>query len=131
MKKTLITKFLCQLKNLSSAKHLFFNVNYNKTNEFLASFLTKQGFFRGFFIVNNEKVKICIILKYIENERCSVSFLKKSDILLKKSQFQKHKRLKMYCNGLGLVLLHSIRGFILSENAFWLKLGGKKLMQLV
>lgn len=133
MKKNSIRNFLCRLKNLTLKKHFFLKVEYNKINRFLASTLTKEGFFRGFFLVEEEKsdeVKIYIILKYDEMEKASFRLVKNKNILLDKAQFTNHKKLVKYCNGLGLSLVYSIKGFISNEVAFWLKLGGKSVIEM-
>jgi ribosomal protein S8 len=133
MKKNSIRNFLSQLRNLSLRKHFFLKVDYNKINCFLASFLTKEGFLRGFFLVNSknkEKSKIYIILKYNEKEKSCFNVIKKKNILSNKFQFVSRKNLTKYCNGLGLILVYSITGFISNEIAFWLKLGGKKILEI-
>jgi ribosomal protein S8 len=133
MKKSSIRNFLCELKNLIQKKHFFLEVDYNKVNKFLALFLTKEGFFRGFFLrnqKNSKKVKIFIILKYDEREKSCFSFINNKNVLLNKIQFNKQKDLIKHCNGLSLVLVYTIRGFISNEVAFWLKLGGKKIIDI-
>lgn len=131
MKKNSIRNFLCKVHVLVSKKHFFFKVDLNKINKFLAEFLTKEGYLRGFFIKTEEnRHKIYIILKYNEKDQSSVRFIKRKNMLLNNSQFMKQKKLLKYCNGLGLVLVYSIKGFITNELAFWLKLGGKKIIEL-
>lgn len=132
MKKNSIRNFLSRLKILASNKSLFLKLDYNKINKFLAEFLTKEGYLRGFFLVDKKKdiSKMYVILKYNEKDQPSICFIEKKNVLSNKSQFIKQKKLRKYCNGLGLTLIYSINGFITSELAFWLKLGGKKIFEL-
>lgn len=133
MNKNSVKNFLCQLKTQSLRKHFLFEVNYTKMNQFLASFLAKEGFFRGFFLKkkNNKKTKIIIILKYSELSKTFFVFNKSKSLIVDKSQFEKQKKLTKCCNGLGIILIYTIKGFVSNETAFWLRLGGKKIIEII
>ncbi len=134
MNKNVIRSFLCELKNQSFKKHFFFKINYNKINSFVVSFLTKEGYLRGFFFINEEKKKkikkMCVLLKYNEIDKPSFIFIKNKNVLMNRLQFKKQKDLRKFCNGLGLALVYSIKRFISNERAFWLKIGGKNIVEI-
>ena len=132
MKKESVRNFLSKLKTVVSKKRFFFKVDLNNINKFLVNFLSKEGFLRGFFLFQTGKgKKIYVILKFNDKEKFSISLIKRKNILSNRSQFDKQKNLLTFCNGFGLVLIYSIKGFIKNELAFWLKLGGKKIFEMV
>ena len=132
MKKNSIRNFLAKLKTIGLKKRFFCEIELNNVNKFLVHFLTKEGFLRGFFFFQNEKKKkIYVILKFNEKNEFVINLIKKKNILLNKSQFVAQKKLLTFCNGLGLVLVYSIEGFINNEIAFWYNLGGKKIFEMI
>nr|YP_009476656.1 ribosomal protein S8 [Storeatula sp. CCMP1868]AVM81149.1 ribosomal protein S8 [Storeatula sp. CCMP1868] len=131
MKDTLIRHFLSNINNLNRKKHAFAQLDYNKTNHFIATFLTKEGYLRGFFFFQKYlKKKICVIPKYDVEDKSSILFIEKKNKFFNNSQFIKRKGLTKICNGLGIGLISTIKGFISNESTFWLKIGGKHIFKL-
>lgn len=132
MKDITVRQILCRLNNSYRVKESVVLLHCNKMNYFIAKFLAKEGYSRGFFLSHNNHLKkrLCIILKYsYEDQNCISDFASKK-FISRRSKFSKKNNLLKYINGLGVMLSYTIHGFVSNDYLFWFKLGGKVLFSL-
>ena len=115
--------FLTQIRNARRAKHRFVDVYKNRLHMEVIKILKEQGFVDQ-FLVNDEKKKVRLFLKYSAAREPVMQDLKRfSKPGLRR--YVGYREIPKICGGLGIAILTTSKGLFEGEAARKLKIGGE------
>ena len=119
-----IAEFLTKIRNAQSAKHIYVDIALSKMKLSLVRILKEKGFVES-FLINDEKKKMRIFLKYI-NRR---PILRKLTRISKPGRriYTSFENLPTVLNGIGIAILSTSQGVIDDQEARRNKVGGEVL----
>jgi small subunit ribosomal protein S8 len=118
-----IADLLTRLRNASSARHRYVDVQVSKMRKSIVDVLQKKGFIEQ-SLINDKTGKMRIFLKYTDGREPVLSTLKRmsSPGLRRYVGSQKIPRIR---NGLGMAILSTPRGVMDGDSAREQNLGGE------
>jgi small subunit ribosomal protein S8 len=120
-----IADLLTRIRNAKLAKHRFVDTSVSKMKLNIIKILQEQGFIEN-FLVNDEKHKIRIFLKYIQGREPVMQGLKRiSSPGLRR--YVGYKEIPHVLDGLGVAILSTPNGIVDGETARKQKVGGELL----
>lgn len=119
-----IAELLTKIRNASSAKHRYVDLNLTRMNKSLIEILKEQGFLEN-FLVDDQKKKIRVFLKY-RLRNCVLHQLKRisSPGLRKYVGYNDIPRVQ---NGMGIAIVSTPKGVLEGEEARKQRVGGELL----
>ncbi len=119
-----IAEFLTKIRNAQSAKHIYVDIALSKMKLSLVRILKEKGFVES-FLINDEKKKMRIFLKYI-NRR---PILRKLTRISKPGRriYTSFENLPTVLNGIGIAILSTSQGVIDDQEERRNKVGGEVL----
>lgn len=120
-----IAEFLTKVRNAKMAKHRFVDVNLSKIKKRLAEILKQEGFIEN-FLVNTEKKKMRLFLRYTKTRESVIHGLKRVSV----PSYRKYvgvERIPSVYNGLGIAILSTSKGILVGNEARENKVGGEVL----
>ena len=104
-----------------------FNVHYSKKNLDFITVLFKEGYIRGYFIKNKDKIKNIVVLLKLDND---FFFDLNKDKYKKNKNFIKHRDLMKQYTGFSLNIVSSTKGIMTNVDALKFGLGGIILINI-
>jgi small subunit ribosomal protein S8 len=118
-----LADFLTQLRNAKDARHRFVDIRVTKQRLNLLKVLQEQGFIEH-FLVNEDKGKMRIFLKYTEGRKPVLQGLRRmSSPSLRR--YIGYRNIPKICGGMGITILSTPQGVVDGETARKLKAGGE------
>ncbi len=120
-----IAELLTKIRNAKTAQHRYVDLNFSKMKVKILEILKNQGFIEN-FLVNEEKHKIRIFLRYTKNRESVIHGLKR----VSRSGLRRYigyGEVPRVFNGMGIAILSTPKGIIDGETARNLKVGGELL----
>jgi small subunit ribosomal protein S8 len=119
-----ISELLTKVKNATIAQHLFVDVSLSSIKLNIIKILSERGFINN-FIVNDEKKKIRIFLKYSGRDSIIHDLKRVSKPSLRK--YISYKDIPVRFGGMGINILSTSKGVMDDETARQMKVGGELL----
>ena len=120
-----IADLLTRIRNAMLAKHRYVDIDVSKMKKAIVEVLKESGFV-DHFLVDNEKKKMRIFLKYIDRNNCVIKGLKRySRPSVRK--YVGYKDIPNVMEGLGLSILSTSKGVMSGAKAKNEKVGGEIL----
>lgn len=120
-----IAEFLTKIRNAQNAQHKFVDVFISKMKVSLANIMKDQGFIEN-FIINENKRKMRIFLKYTKSRKGIIKKLRKISSPGRRMYVSADKLPKIM-GGIGCAVLSTSKGVIDDETARKHKVGGEVL----
>jgi len=120
-----ISDLLTIIRNGKMAQHRYVDVIISKIKLSIVKILKEKGFIEN-YIVNDEKRKIRVFLKYTATREAVIQGLKR---LSKPGlrRYTSYQKIPQIFGGMGLMILSTSQGVIDGEEARALKVGGELL----
>jgi small subunit ribosomal protein S8 len=120
-----IAELLTKIRNAKEAQHRFVDLDFSKMKVKILEILRNHGFVEN-FLVNEEKYKIRVFLKYNKSRESVINGLKRiSTGGLRR--YIGYTDIPRIFNGMGIAILSTPKGVIDGETARNLKVGGELL----
>jgi small subunit ribosomal protein S8 len=119
-----IAELLTKIKNATIAQHLFVDVSLSSIKLNIIKILSDRGFIKN-FVVNDEKKKIRIFLKYKGRESIIHDLKRVSKPSIRK--YIGYQDIPVRFGGMGINILSTSKGVIDDETARQMKVGGELL----
>lgn len=120
-----IAELLTKVRNAKDAKHRYVDLVFSRMKVKILEILKNHGFIEN-FLVNEEKHKIRIFLKYTRNREPVITGLKRvSRCGLRR--YIGHSSIPRVFNGMGVAIMSTPKGVVDGETARNLKVGGELL----
>jgi small subunit ribosomal protein S8 len=120
-----ISDLLTRIRNAKMAEHRFVDLNKSKMMLSIIKVLKDQGFIEN-FLVDDEKRKIRVFLKFSEKRKLVIQGLKRVSCPgLRK--YVGHKDIPEVLSGMGIAILSTPKGVVDGETAKKLQVGGELL----
>jgi Ribosomal protein S8 len=120
-----IADLLTRMRNAKMAKHRCVDLDYSKMKLSIIKILKEQGFIEN-YLVNDEKRKMRIFLKYSPERECLMQNFKRiSSPGLRR--YVGYQDIPKILGGLGIAILSTPQGVIDGESARRQKVGGELL----
>jgi small subunit ribosomal protein S8 len=123
-----IAEMLTKLRNAKDAKHRYVDLSSSKMKLRILEILKLNGFIEN-FLVNEEKQKIRIFLRYVENRKSILNGLDRISSPGNR-QYVRCQDIPNVLNGMGLVILSTCRGVVDGGTARNWKVGGELLCKI-
>ena len=120
-----IAELLTKVRNAQSAQHRFVDMSFSKIKITILGILKHHGFIEN-FLVNEEKFKVRVFLRYTK-ERESVIHGLKRESTCGLRRYLGYQDIPRVFNGMGIAILSTPKGVIDGETARNLKVGGEVL----
>jgi small subunit ribosomal protein S8 len=120
-----IAELLTKMRNAKGAQHRYVDVSFSKMKVKILEILKGHGFIEN-FLVNEEKFKIRIFLRYTKARESVINGLTR----ISKSglrQYIGYTDIPRVFNGMGVAILSTPKGVVDGETARNLKVGGELL----
>ncbi|MDN3504771.1 MAG: 30S ribosomal protein S8 [Rhabdochlamydiaceae bacterium] len=120
-----IADLLTRIRNAAKAKHRYLDVSLSQMKKSILEVLKEAGFIEH-FLVDNEKKKMRVFLKYTKEKQCLINGLKRNS----KPSVRKYvgyKDIPNVMEGLGLAILSTSKGIMSGYKAKHEKVGGEIL----
>lgn len=118
-----IAELLTKIRNAKDAQHRFVDLNHSKVKIKILEILKNHGYIEN-FLVNEEKRKIRIFLRYTKARESVIRGLKRiSTSGLRR--YIGYREIPKVFNGMGLSILSTPQGIVDGETARNLKAGGE------
>jgi small subunit ribosomal protein S8 len=118
-----IADMLTRIRNAAMARHVDVNIPVSKIKMEIASILHREGYIRGFQLVDRGKI-IRIRLKYDANRRPVINGLKRVSRPGRRV-YVGRERLPRVQNGLGVAILTTSQGIMTAREAARAGIGGE------
>jgi small subunit ribosomal protein S8 len=120
-----VSDLLTRIRNAKLAKHRYVDLRKSRLKLDVIKVLHEQGFIDQ-FLVNDEKGKVRVFLKYAEGRDPVIQGLKrKSTPGLRR--YVGYKKIPKILGGMGIAILSTPKGVVDGETARKLKVGGELL----
>jgi len=120
-----IADLLTRVRNAKMAQHRFVDVSYSRMKMSIAKLLKEHGFIEN-YLVNEDKLKIRIFLKYAEGRESVIQGLKRISTPGLRRYVKAHQIPKVL-GGMGIAILSTPSGVIDGEAARKQNVGGELL----
>jgi small subunit ribosomal protein S8 len=120
-----IAEFLTKLRNAKLARHRYVDIRLSKIKLRLAEILKKEGFVEN-FLLNQEKRKMRIFLRYAKGRQSVIHGLKRVSVPSHR-KYVGFKEIPKVFNGLGIAILSTPKGILVGKEAQESKVGGELL----
>lgn len=120
-----IAEMLTRLRNAKNAQHRYVDLSSSKMKLKILEILKQNGFVEN-FLVNEEKHKIRVFLRYVRNRQCILNGLTRISSPGSR-RYVKYQEIPCVFNGMGLAIVSTCKGIIDGETARNLKVGGELL----
>lgn len=120
-----IAELLTKIRNAKGAQHRYVDLSYSKMKVKILEILKNQGFIEN-FLVNEEKYKIRVFLRYTKGRESVINGLTR----ISKSGLRRYigyADIPRVFNGMGIAILSTPKGVVDGETARNLKVGGELL----
>jgi small subunit ribosomal protein S8 len=114
---------LTRIRNAAMAKHLEVNVPVSKMKTEIASILLREGYIRGFQLVDRGR-QLRIRLKYDSRRQPAISGLKRVSRPGRRV-YARHEELPRVLGGLGVAILSTSQGVVTAKDATHKGIGGE------
>ncbi len=120
-----IAELLTKIRNAKGAQHRFVDLGFSKNKVKILELLRDHGFIEN-FLVNEEKFKMRVFLRYTKDRESVIHNLKRiSTSGLRR--YIGYKSIPRVFNGMGVCILSTPKGILDGETARGLKVGGELL----
>lgn len=120
-----IAELLTKMRNSKDAKHRYVDLVFSNMKVKILEILKNHGFIEN-FLVNKEKYKIRVFLKYTRNRQSVITGLKRVSKCGLRCYIG-HSSIPRVFNGMGVAIMSTPKGVIDGETARNLKVGGELL----
>lgn len=120
-----IAELLTKMRNAKSAQHRFVDISFSKIKITILGILKHHGFIEN-FLVNEEKHKIRVFLRYTRERESIIHGLKRESTCGLR-RYLGYQDIPRVFNGMGISILSTPKGVIDGETARNLKVGGEIL----
>ena len=120
-----IAELLTKIRNAKDAQHRFVDLSSSKMKLKILEILKQNGFIEN-FLVNEEKHKIRVFLRYLKNRQSIVNGLNRISTPGWR-KYVKYDEIPTVYNGMGLAIVSTCKGITDGETARNLKVGGELL----
>lgn len=120
-----IAELLTKIRNAKIAQHRFVDLRYSKNKAKILEILKQHGFIAN-FLVNEEKFKMRVFLKYTKTRESVLHGLKRESTSGLR-RYIGHQEIPRVLNGMGIAILTTSKGILEGEAARELKIGGEIL----
>ena len=120
-----IAELLTKVRNAKDAQHRFVDLSFSKIKIQMLEILKRHGFIEN-FLVNEEKFKIRIFLRYTKERESVISGLTRESTSGRR-RYIGYTGIPRVCNGMGIAILSTSKGVMDGETARNLKVGGEYL----
>lgn len=120
-----IAELLTKIRNAKGAQHRYVDLGYSKMKVKILEILKNHGFIEN-FLVNEEKFKIRVFLKYNKNRESIIHGLDRESTSGMR-RYIGYSRIPRVFNGMGVAILSTPKGVLDGETARNLKVGGELL----
>lgn len=120
-----IAELLTKIRNAKCAQHRYVDMNFSKIKVKILEIMKHHGFIEN-FLVNEEKHKIRIFLRYTKERESVIRGLKRES----KGGLRRYlgyQSIPRVCNGMGIAIVSTSQGVVDGETAKNLKVGGEIL----
>ena len=118
-----IADMLTRIRNAAMAKHLEVNVPVSKMKTEIASILLREGYIRGFQLVDRGR-HLRIRLKYDSRRQPAISGLMRVSRPGRRG-YARHEELPRVLGGLGVAILSTSQGVVTAKDATHKGIGGE------
>lgn len=120
-----IAELLTKIRNAKGAQHRHVDMSFSKMKVWILDILKNHGFIEN-FLVNEEKFKLRVFLRYNRNRESIIHGLdRESTCGLRR--YIGYQRIPKVFNGMGIAIMSTPKGVIDGETARNLKVGGELL----
>ena len=120
-----IAELLTKIRNSKDAKHRYVDINLSKIKLNVIKILKEHGFIEN-FLLNEEKRKIRVFLKYSNDRKSIIHGLKRiSKPGLRR--YTKYTEIPKVLDGIGISVISTSKGILDGEKARQQKVGGEIL----
>lgn len=120
-----IADLLTRLRNAKDARHRFVDVSSSKVKVRILEILKQNGFIEN-YLVNDDKHKVRVFLRYMKNRESILNGLKRNSTPGWR-KYVKYQDIPYVFNGMGLAIVSTCKGIMDGETARNLKVGGELL----
>lgn len=120
-----IAELLTKIRNAQNAQHRFVDLNASAIKVKILEILKQRGFIEN-FLVNEEKHKLRIFLRYTKERGAVIRGLKRESTSGLR-RYLGYREIPRVFNGMGIAIVSTPRGIIDGETARNLKVGGELL----
>ncbi|MGE5195780.1 MAG: 30S ribosomal protein S8 [Anaerolineae bacterium] len=120
-----ISDLLTRIRNGKMAKHRFVDLNVSRMKLSIIKILQEQGFIDN-VLVNEEKKKVRVYLKYVQGRQAVLQGLKRVSCPGLR-RYIGYKQIPKILGGMGIAILSTPKGIVDGETARNLKVGGELL----
>ena len=120
-----IAELLTKIRNAKSAQHRYVDMAFSKMKVKILEILKSHGFIEN-FLVNEEKYKIRVFLRYNKNRESVIHGCDRISTCGLR-QYIGYTRIPRVFNGMGIAILSTPKGVVDGETARNLKVGGELL----
>lgn len=120
-----IAELLTKIRNAKGAQHRYVDLSFSKIKVKILEILKGHGFIEN-FLVNEEKYKIRVFLRYTKTRESVINGLDR----ISKSGLRRYigyEDIPRVFNGMGIAILTTPKGVVDGETARNLKVGGELL----
>lgn len=120
-----IAELLTKIRNAKGAQHRYVDLSFSKIKVKILEILKNHGFIEN-FLVNEEKFKIRVFLRYTKTRESVINGLTR----VSKSGLRRYigyDRIPRVFNGMGVAIVSTPKGVLDGETARNLKVGGEIL----
>jgi small subunit ribosomal protein S8 len=123
-----IAELLTKLRNAKGAQHRHVDMSHSKMKVQILNILKNHGFIEN-FLVNEEKHKIRVFLRYMKNRESVINGLDRiSTCGLRR--YIGYSDIPRVFNGMGIAIMSTPKGVVDGETARNLKVGGELLCKV-
>ncbi len=120
-----IAELLTKIRNAKDAQHRFVDMSFSKIKVEILKILKHHGFIEN-FLVNEEKYKMRVFLRYTRDRQSLISGLKRESTSGLRLYLGYQDIPRVY-NGMGIAIMSTPKGVVDGETARNLKVGGEIL----
>jgi len=120
-----IAELLTKIRNAKGAQHRYVDLSFSKIKVKILEILKAHGFIEN-FLVNEEKYKIRVFLRYTKDREPVIHGLKR----ISRGGLRRYigyAKIPPVFNGMGVAILSTPKGVVDGETARTLKVGGELL----
>lgn len=120
-----IAELLTKIRNAMTAKHRYTDLPLSKMKKSILQILKDQGFIEN-FLIDDEKRKMRVFLKYVKGRRSVINGLKR----ISKPGLRKYvpsSKIPLVYGGMGIAILSTPKGVVEGRSAMKEKVGGELL----
>ncbi len=118
-----IAELLTKIRNAKDAQHRYVDISFSKNKVKILEILKAHGFIEN-FLVNEEKYKIRVFLRYTKTRESVIRDLQRvSTCGLRR--YIGYREIPKVFNGMGIAIVSTPKGIVDGETARNLKVGGE------